>query len=209
MVLYSYCWVLCILAWPTEAAERAAFTTGSLVRNFGGAGSPRAHEDRWPHHSLGGGCNKSVRKLSAKKSSNTDEKIDFQADSSRFGRGEMHLSALLQEGDVVSYQTGSWFVDGVQVGDEDHPSLAFCQIETIQVVWTHNCEHGVLRGMELVLGDEDGDDKSKSSKTQLKATGNVIEFGPEQLVARFPVIWEGTNCIPLVQLDEENWLIRE
>jgi hypothetical protein len=42
-------------------------------------------------------------------------KVEFQSDESLFGRGENHLSALLQEGDLVLYQTGSWQVDGVTV----------------------------------------------------------------------------------------------
>ena len=50
----------------------------------------------------------------------TTNSIDFQSDDTHFGRGEMHLSAVLDEGDAVVYQTGTWFVDGVSVGD---PSL--------------------------------------------------------------------------------------
>ena len=77
--------------------------------------------------------------------------VDLQSDTRRFGRGAMHLSALLEEGDVVAYQTGNWLVDGVPVGDDYVPaSMAYCRMETLQVVWTHNCEHGVLRGWELV-----------------------------------------------------------
>jgi len=204
-----YCWSLLIVAWLTSSPPvRAAFTGSShLVDTLFGT-QPFIRDGGSPHNSFGGGSNeKHVGKLSATTSSNTDERIDFQADSSQFGRGEMHLSALLEEGDVVAYQTGTWFVDGVQVGDEDHPSLAFCRIETIQLVWTHNCEHGVLRGMELVLVRKE-DDETNSSSNMLKATGDVIEFGPEQLIARFPVVWEGADCVPLVELEEDNWLIR-
>jgi hypothetical protein len=72
---------------------------------------------------------------------------------------------MIQEGDVVVYQTGTWRVDGVVVGDDTQPpSFQYCQIETIQVVWTHNCEHGVLRGIALQLQQQgEGDESSLSS----------------------------------------------
>ena len=34
-----------------------------------------------------------------------------------YGRGEQHLSACLEEGDLVAYQVGTWMVDSVEVGD--------------------------------------------------------------------------------------------
>ena len=40
------------------------------------------------------------------------------------GRGLDHLSAALEEGDLVLYQVGSWTVDGVTVGDGDEPEKA-------------------------------------------------------------------------------------
>ena len=129
---------------------------------------------------------------------------DLQSDS-KYGRGEFHLSADLNEGDVVAYQSGSWLVDGVLVGEGKAPKIEYCQIETIQVVWTHNCEHGVLRGMEL---RKSGDGKSPLT---LEVTGEAVEFGPEQLLARIPVEWDGESsleaCTPLVSLDESNWML--
>lgn len=107
--------------------------------------------------------------------------IDFQSNSLAFGRGEMHLSAILSEGDTVAYQTGTWEVDGVEVGNGDPPDICYCKVDTIQVVWTHNCEHGFIRGFDLILGD---DEKTFSLSSEF------IEFGPEQLLARLPVEWE-------------------
>ena len=76
--------------------------------------------------------------------------IDYQSNTNQFGRGEQHLSAVLYEGDTVIYRTGNWYVDGVLVGDEDAEIVyKICRIETIQIVWTHNCEHGVLRGLDI------------------------------------------------------------
>lgn len=107
-------------------------------------------------------------------------KIDFQSDTTQFGRGEMHLSAMVNEGDVVVYQKGSWMVDGVVVGDGTTPTFEYCQVETIQLVWTHNCEHGVIRGITMKL-----EDQIFLPMEPLEA----VEFGPEQLLARIPVQW--------------------
>ena len=153
--------------------------------------------------------------------------VDLQSDSSQYGRGERHLSAVVNEGDVVAYQTGSWLVDGVTVGvDDAPPAVAFCRLETMQIVWTHNCEHGVLRGMELIQRqqlvprcsvDEDtgapADSPCNGSRTKdsasLLVTHRVVEFGPEQLLARFPVVWKDedeTSCTPLVDMNEaDRW----
>lgn len=143
----------------------------------------------------------------------TTTTIDFQSDASQFGRGEMHLSAMINEGDVVVYQAGSWTVDGVVVGDDSQPpSFHYCQIETIQLVWTHNCEHGVLRGIPLEW--DHNHNNSSSSLGDNEYGGPVwvpvepldsIEFGPEQLVARIPAEWnaEGTVGKPLVDLTDE------
>lgn len=123
------------------------------------------------------------------------------------GRGEMHLSAILEEGDIVVYQRGMWFVDGVEVGDGSTPSLGYCKIETIQLVWTHNSEHGVLRGFAL--------EHESNESSLLHLTDEVIEFGPEQLLARIPVEGGTDGCIAsspssykvLCELRGSDWLM--
>jgi hypothetical protein len=111
--------------------------------------------------------------------------IDFQKDH---GRGQDHLSAFLEEGDVVVYQTGIWTVDGVQVGDGEVATWAWAKMDSLQVVWSHNCEHGVLRGIVLKKV------KSKQNDLALELRQvepmEIVEFGPEQLVARVPVQWQ-------------------
>jgi hypothetical protein len=140
----------------------------------------------------------------------TPGSIDFQSDDSQFGRGERHLSALLEEGDVVVYQTGTWQVDGVDVGDGSPPVLELARIETIQLVWTHNCEHGVLRGVQVeveqlqlqfqvLLGEEDDNNHVFFQESEPLYP---VEFGPEQLLARLPVTWDdatnqGRSVVPL------------
>lgn len=123
--------------------------------------------------------------------------IDFQSDTKRFGRGEMHLSALLEEKDVVVFQSGSWLVDGVLVGDGP-VQFEYCMVESLQVVWTHNCEHGVIRGYSVLPAEQED--------VRLQVTWDPIEFGPEQLIARLPVEWvDERTCKLLVPLNEELW----
>ena len=163
----------------------------------------------------------------------TTRNIEYQADIHNYGRGEQHLSACLQQGDVIVYQAGQWWVDGVLVGDDDFDSLSppshsssstttssptyhYAVVETIQVVWTHNCEHGVIGAWPLTLvrneNDDDDDDGRGTTFTQrfeITDYKEMVQFGPEQLVAKLPCRWEeegaGTvECPPLqlVLMDE-------
>jgi hypothetical protein len=148
---------------------------------------------------------------SAAAAANKDATIDFQSDTANFGRGEMHLSAMLEEGDVVVYQTGTWWVDGVTVGTGSPPGFSYARMETIQIVWTHNCEHGVLRGVELELEAQVREDDSSESRTAQFFREAVplepVEFGPDQLVARLPVTWndETNTGISAVPLNDSIW----
>ena len=126
------------------------------------------------------------------------EGIEYQSDESKYGRGEMHLSAVLDIGDIVVYQTGTWTVDGVEVGDGEPIQFCFGLIETIQLVWTHNCEHGVIRALPLTL--EDG-------KVLKLEEEECIEFGPEQLIAKLPLEWDEDlqKAESSIALSEELW----
>ena len=106
------------------------------------------------------------------------------------------MTAGLHEGDVVVYQTGTWYVDGVAVGNGSPPAWHYLLVDTLQIVWSHNCEHGVVRGFGLtVVGDDDNDaddddDNNNDSTTTLLRVSDyndMIDFGPEQLVARIAV----------------------
>ncbi|KAG7368688.1 hypothetical protein IV203_031439 [Nitzschia inconspicua] len=119
--------------------------------------------------------------------------IDYQSDTTNYGRGDRHLSATLDRGDVVVFQTGVWFVDGVEVGDGSSQTASFRYgvVETIQVVWTHNCEHGVIRVWPLSIAEQDGDATTTAQFLTLnQSTDECVEFGPEQLVAKLPLVWE-------------------
>lgn len=108
--------------------------------------------------------------------------IEYQ---STCGRGEQHLSASLLEGNLVVFQGGTWLVDGVEVGDGTDPYFRYAMIETMQLVWTHNCEHGVLRGLEVEI--------SADGTAHLVEPLSELEFGPEQLIAHIPVDWDEAN----------------
>jgi len=122
--------------------------------------------------------------LNSKKDNEVESRhsIDYQSDTNLYGRGDMHLSADLDENDLVAYQIGTWEVDGVEVGDGEPASLKYCVVENLQVVWTHNCEHGVIRGMAVCINTTDG-------SVDLLSPLEFVDFGPEQLVARLPIEW--------------------
>lgn len=114
-------------------------------------------------------------------SSTPNRIIEYQSDH---GRGTDHLSYLLEDGDVVAYQSGTWSVDGVEVGDGTPPVLNYCCVgDHSQIVFTHNLEHGVVRGWRVLPS-------SKDDGNHLFFTEEDVEFGPEQLVARLPVEWD-------------------
>ena len=73
---------------------------------------------------------------------------------------------MVCEGDTVVYRTGSWYVDGVLVGEEDAVAeYKLCRVDTIQVVWTHNCQHGVLRGLAVdIKNDADGEEETNKGE---------------------------------------------
>lgn len=141
-------------------------------------------------------------------SSNID--IDYQA-SDAYGRGEEHLTAALNEGDVVVYQTGTWYVDGVAVGDGQPAAWQYCLVDTIQIVWSHNCEHGVVRGFGLTTAvdndnNNNNNDGNKATILRVADFDTMIDFGPEQLVARIPVQQQSDDTYYcLVKLSDDLW----
>ena len=120
--------------------------------------------------------------------SHVSNDIEYQSDATKFGRGEQHLSATLDRGDVVVYQTGTWYVDGVAVGEGSPPGVAYGVVETIQLVWTHNCEHGVIRVLpvQLAVDNDDNNHDNPPTLLQVQPDEDFLEVGPEQLIAKLP-----------------------
>ena len=126
-------------------------------------------------------------------SSRLHEQIDRQSDS-KYGRGIEHISADINEGDVISYQDGTWYVDGTEVGDGSVSRVRYCLVDTIQIVWTHDCEHGLVYGFALtvidngvpVSDDEFGVIVKKGNKFIVE-NDSYVQCGPEQILCRLPV----------------------
>jgi hypothetical protein len=113
----------------------------------------------------------------------------------------MHLSAVLEDDDVVVYRTGTWTVDNVEVGDGYPSCYRYARVENVQLVWTHNCEHGVIRGLALHAVF------SKGKSPHFNLAEEQVEFGPEQLMARIPVEWNDgfDKGSSLIDFDESIW----
>mmetsp|Transcript_30376 Transcript_30376/g.88809 ORF Transcript_30376/g.88809 Transcript_30376/m.88809 type:complete len:247 (+) Transcript_30376:88-828(+) len=165
--------------------------------------APRKSHPNYPTH-LGAS--------SVPSESDISRHVDLQSDTSRYGRGEAHLTFELQPGDVVVYQMGTWHVDGVAVGPGDDPYWSYALVDGLQVVWTHNCEHGVVRGWHLDLvrdGDCEGDNSGANSgwmelrRSDEDEAEEEVEFGPEQVIGRINNMkWDnsmmaGTTPMPL------------
>ena len=80
---------------------------------------------------------------------------------------------------------GTWLVDNVPVGDGSPERYRLARADNVQVVWTHNCEHGVIRGYQVAWLHET-EQGAAAYQTVHGEDGWPIdcEFGPEQLVAR-------------------------
>eukprot|EP00986_Skeletonema_menzelii_P003881 scaffold1256_cov150-Skeletonema_menzelii.AAC.35 len=122
------------------------------------------------------------------------EQIDRQSDKSKYGRGIDHISADINEGDVIAYQDGTWFVDGTEVGDGSPSVVRYCLVDTVQIVWTHDCEHGLIYGFDLVVIDNDeqvscDEPGAIVNKGSIFMTDNesYVQCGPEQILSRIPV----------------------
>ena len=124
--------------------------------------------------------------------------LELQAD---FGRGLYHLTYNLNEGDMVAYQTGSWLVDHVMVGDGSPARLRFARVDAVQINWTHNCEHGLVRATAL---HRNGD--SAPQRMTLNPDEEV-QFDPSQLIARIPATWDGNEAQLAVDLPPDEDLL--
>ena len=94
-------------------------------------------------------------------------------------RGDDHISAFIDVGDLVLWREGSWLVDGVEVGDAP-PVLRLGLVTAIQVVWTHNCEIGVIYA-DFVAPPTSAAGATRVVEDSPSPSGT--QFGPEQLVA--------------------------
>ncbi|KAL7434243.1 hypothetical protein ACHAXM_003962 [Skeletonema potamos] len=124
-----------------------------------------------------------------------DEQIDRQSDKSKYGRGINHISADLNEGDIIAYQDGTWYVDGTEVGNGSPATVRYVLVDTVQIVWTHDCEHGLVYGFDLIVAGNDGQVVSCDASGPIIEKGSIfiiqdeyVQCGPEQILCRIPTV---------------------
>ena len=73
-------------------------------------------------------------------------------------------------------------------GDGSGPIIRYMLVDTMQIVWTHNCEHGVLNGFDVTIIDGEvgvyGDAVESGSIFMIGY--DYIQCGPEQVFAKIP-----------------------
>lgn len=128
------------------------------------------------------------------------QKIDRQSDN-KYGRGIEHISADLNEGDVIAYQDGTWYVDGTEVGTGSAAIVRYMKVDTVQIVWTHDCEHGLVYGFDVKC-----DSVIKKGDEFIIQEDNYVQCGPEQILCRIPVSSESNevaiSCVDFDPADE-------
>lgn len=123
------------------------------------------------------------------------EQIDRQSDKTKYGRGIDHISADINEKDVIAYQVGTWYVDGTEVGNGSPSTIRYCLVDAVQIVWTHDCEHGLVYGFDLTVADTNDEPVSCDGPGAMIKKGNVfiiedeyVQCGPEQILCKIPVV---------------------
>ena len=112
---------------------------------------------------------------------NNNDNIDRQSDSNKYGRGVDHISADLKEGDVIAYQAGTWYIDGLsEVGDGSPSYVRYMVVDTIQLVWTHDCEHGVINGYDLLVEDASNEAQIVEMKSKSLLWMNTYKSAPNR-----------------------------
>lgn len=84
-------------------------------------------------------------------------------------------------------------------------------VDTIQIVWTHNCEHGVINGFDATMTiriDEDAVEGLQEG-TILVIKNCYVQCGPEQVVAKIPARTgtEKNEYVSLVQFQPSDEII--
>ena len=63
--------------------------------------------------------------------------------------------------------------------------MKYMLVDAIQIVWTHNCEHGVINGFEAIVKDDGSVDEIRVGTT-FEIGSQYVQCGPEQVVAKIP-----------------------
>lgn len=67
-------------------------------------------------------------------------------------------------------------------------------VDTIQLVWTHDCEHGVINGFDIRVENGEGPVSVDASGAVVEKGSyfviedDYIQCGPEQILAKLPIV---------------------
>lgn len=82
--------------------------------------------------------------------------------------------------------------------------MTYCKVDTLQILWTLNCEHGFIQGISFdkLCGSDDNIEEEEKSNvwshivscwTTPDGDFEFVKFGLEQLLAWLPVEWLHDN----------------
>ena len=78
--------------------------------------------------------------------------------------------------------------------------MRYLLVDTIQLVWTHDCEHGVINGFDIMIAEDDDAPVPVGDSGVVVKEGSYfviqdeyIQSGPEQILARLPARTSGLN----------------
>jgi hypothetical protein len=69
-------------------------------------------------------------------------------------------------------------------------------VDTIQIVWTHNCEHGVLNGFDIAIRNGEHEPVVLDQLGSVEVGGvfeirnEYVQCGPEQVLAKIPTSFD-------------------
>jgi hypothetical protein len=92
-------------------------------------------------------------------------------------------------------------------------------VDAIQIVWTHNCEHGVLNGFDVTIRKNEVEKIPVSDyKFESVDVGSVFEIGneyvrcgPEQVLAKIPTSFDtdGDVHVSLARFLRDEEILKE
>lgn len=87
------------------------------------------------------------------------------------------------------------FISSV-LGDGSNSVVKYLLVDTIQLVWTHDCEHGMINGFDVTATknmdvDSDSVNSLLEKGNRLVVSDDYVQIGPEQVLARIPTELSG------------------
>lgn len=80
-------------------------------------------------------------------------------------------------------------------GDGSDATIRYMLVDTIQIVWTHNCEHGVINGFDVTVVNDQNEPSLVDGSGAIVEVGSIfnigneyVQCGPEQVLAKIPAL---------------------